>query len=63
MNTPDMGQQLAAAFNAQFVAETRLEARDALAHIVAMYDIALQDSRTTIPTPLHLAIEAGRKVL
>lgn len=48
------------AFSRDFVEDTRLEARDALAHIVAMHD---RYPDAMLPTPLLAAIEAGRKVL
>jgi len=45
---------------AEFLEETRLEARDALALIVAARDL---DPEALIPTPLMVAIEAARRVL
>ncbi len=47
----------------EFIEDTRLEARDALAAIVAAYDMALAIEGTNIPTPLHAACEAARRVL
>ncbi len=44
----------------EFLEDTRLEARDALAHIVAMAD---RYPEALLPTPLLAEIEAGRKVV
>lgn len=46
--------------NREFIANTRLEARDALRHIIAMHDA---HPETVMPSPLLAAIEAGRLVL
>ncbi len=44
----------------RFLEDTRLEARDALEHIVAMAD---KYPEAMLPTPLLVAIEAGRRVV
>ena len=65
----DMGNELpnyaaaGGAFRREFVEDTRLQARDALAAIVAAYDAALADPQAKMPTTLHAAIENARRVL
>ena len=46
--------------NVEFLEDTRLEARDALALIVAARDL---NPDALIPTPLMAAIEAARSIL
>ena len=50
-------------FRREFVGDTRLEARDALAAVVVAYDAALADPQAKMPTTLHAAIENARRVL
>lgn len=52
----------AEAFRQQFLADTRLEARDALRAIIAAYDKAVIDGEK-LPTTLMCAIECARGVL
>ena len=48
------------AFSREFMADTRLEARDALRTIIAARDLAPE---VQIPTPLMCAIEAARRIV
>lgn len=44
----------------EFLQDTRLEARDALARIIAAYDAMTDYERMILPTAFRQAIEAAR---